>query len=87
VCREQAAGSEPREDHLEELLVVRLPRVQEHKIKRARQLGDFLERIAVNHLYDIGQASQADVLRRFLRTLRVVLDRHNTSTRFSRAEA
>src|SRR6185436_8255350 len=86
VCGEEAAGVQPRVDHIEELLVVRLPRIEEDEIESAWQLGNLLERVAMNHLHDVGQAGKTDVVYRFLRALRVVLDRHNASARFSRAE-
>ena len=46
VREEQAALVQPRIHHVEESLVVLLPRVEEDEIERARHLRDLLERVA-----------------------------------------
>ena len=64
VREEQAAWFQAREDHVQELLVVALPRIQEHEVELALQLRNLLERVAAHDGDDVGQASLADVVRR-----------------------
>ncbi len=61
VGEEQPAGVDAREHHVEELLVVRLPGVQEHEVERALELRDFLERVACDDRDDVGEAGALDV--------------------------
>ena len=52
-ARNSPPGVHARKHHVEELLVVGLPGVEEHEVERARQLRDLLERIARNHRDDV----------------------------------
>jgi hypothetical protein len=83
---EETAGVETREDEVEELLVIGLPRIEEHEVERALQLGDLFERVGVHHANDVVQAGLPDVGGRLLRALRVVLDRHHLAAALAGSE-
>ena len=84
---EQPALVEPRKHHVEESLVVLLPRVQEDEVERARHLRDLLERVAGHHLDDVGEPGALDVVGELLRADRIVLDRDEPSARFAQPHA
>ena len=87
VSHKHAAGVQPWVDHVEELLVVGLPGIEEDKIERARQLRDLGERIAMHHAHDIRDTRASHVVGRFPRALRIVLDRDDAPAGLARAQA
>src|SRR5215510_6464557 len=85
VGEENAARVEPWVDDVEEPFVVWLPRVEEDEIERALQLGNLLERVAMNDAHHIRQSRLLDVCGCFLRALRIVLDRDDAPPRLTSA--
>ena len=86
VRQEHTTGVEPRIHHVEETFVVRLPRIEEDDVKGSLQFGDLLERVTLNDADNVGQSGFFNVRGRFLRALRVVLNRDHVSARLARAE-
>src|SRR5438876_1679350 len=84
---EDAARVETRIYQVEEAFVIGLPRVEKYEIECPVQLRDLRERVTMNHAHDIGESRLLDVCRRFLRSLRVVLDRDDVAVRLPGTEA
>src|SRR5215203_4360064 len=87
VREEQATLGQARVHEIEELLVVRLPRVEEHEVNRPLQLRNLLERIPAHHGDHVVQARAADICLCFPGPHRVELDRRQLAAGLPQAQS
>src|SRR5262249_27666291 len=74
VDEQQPARPQPREDQVEEPLVIALPGVEEYEIEVAGEPWKLFERVARNPRHRLGQSGAADIVLRDPRPRRIVLD-------------
>ena len=71
---------------IKELLVVRLPRIEEDEVDNSLNLWNLLEGVAADHRNHIVEAGTMDVRFRLARPLRVILDGRQASARFAQPQ-